>query len=336
MSHDYGAWRATCLARLVFFFGLGTFSSLGLYFMEDQTDAGEHATQIFTYVALISLGCSLITVWPAGKLSDTFGPSTIAAIGTMFMATVLFILPFLSTTTLVMIVIPFYGVAQQGYNVGDLGLIIQSIPNDDTKARDMGGWSACQNLGMSIGSMFAAAVMTFFHEAEKNGSSPSSSSASGGGGGQQGYNVGDLGLIIQSIPNDDTKARDMGGWSACQNLGMSIGSMFAAAVMTFFHEEEKNGSSPSSSSSRGGGGGGAHEARIPYTRAGYQMVFLPAAVFMFCSVSLVLLAKKRLQTYEWNKKDTTEDGTSGKNIVTENDDDIIIQVDNVALDSAYT
>jgi len=66
------------------------------------------------------------------------------------------------------------------------------------------------------------------------------------------------------------------------------------------------------------------------------MVFLPAAVFIFCSVSLVLLAKKRLQTYEWNKKDTTEDGTSGKNIVTENDDDIIIQVDNVALDSAYT
>ena len=252
MSHDYGAWRATCLARLVFFFGLGTFSSLGLYFMEDQTDAGEHATQIFTYVALISLGCSLITVWPAGKLSDTFGPSTIAAIGTMFMATVLFILPFLSTTTLVMIVIPFYGIAQQGYNVGDLG------------------------------------------------------------------------LIIQSIPNDDTKARDMGGWSACQNLGMSIGSMFAAAVMTFFHEEEKNGSSPSSSSSRGGG---AHEARIPYTRAGYQMVFLPAAAFMFCSVSLVLLAKKRLQTYEWNKKDTTEDSTSGKNITAETDDDIIIQVE---------
>merc|ERR1712195_124306 len=215
-------------------------------------DAGEHATQIFTYVALISLGCSLITVWPAGKLSDTFGPSTIAAIGTMFMATVLFILPFLSTTTLVMIVIPFYGVAQQGYNVGDLGLIIQSIPNDDTKARDMGGWSACQNLGMSIGSMFAAAVMTFFHEEEKNGSSPSSSSSSRGG---------------------------------------------------------------------GGGGGGAHEARIPYTRAGYQMVFLPA--------------KKRLQTYEWNKKDTTEDSKSGKNIITETDDDIIIQVDNVALDSAY-
>merc|ERR1712166_1096630 len=256
MSHDYGAWRATCLARLVFFFGLGTFSSLGLYFMEDQTNAGEHATQIFTYVALISLGCSLITVWPAGKLSDTFGPSTIAAIGTMFMATVLFILPFLSTTTLVMIVIPFYGIAQQGYNVGDLG------------------------------------------------------------------------LIIQSIPNDDTKARDMGGWSACQNLGMSIGSMFAAAVMTFFHKEEKNGSSPSSSSASGGGGGGAHQARIPYTRAGYQMVFLPAAVFMFCSVSLVFLAKKRLQTYEWNKKDTTEDSTSGKNITAETDDDIIIQVDN--------
>ena len=260
MSHDYGAWRATCLARLVFFFGLGTFSSLGLYFMEDQTDADEHATQIFTYVALISLVCSLITVWPAGKLSDSFGPSTIAAIGTMFMATVLFILPFLSTTTLVMIVIPFYGVAQQGYNVGDLGLIIQSIPNDDTKARDMGGWSACQNLGMSIGSMFAAAVMTFFHEEEKNGSSPSSSSSSSRGG--------------------------------------------------------------------GGGGGGAHEARIPYTRAGYQMVFLPAAVFMFCSVSLVLLAKKRLQTFEWNKKDTTEDSKSGtcKNINTETDDDIIIQV----------
>merc|ERR1712166_420985 len=100
---------------------------------------------------------------------------------------------------------------------------------------------------------------------------------------------------------------------------------------------EKNGFSPSPSSSRGGGGGGgAHEARIPYTRAGYQMVFLPAAAFMFCSVSLVLLAKKRLQTYEWNKKDTTEDGTSGKYIITETDDDIIIQVDNVALDSAYT
>ena len=121
-SHDYGAWRATCLARLVFFFGLGTFSSLGLYFMQDQTDAGApgslfgvhiDATQIFTFVALISLACSLISVWPAGKLSDKFGPSTIAAIGTMFMAAVLFILPLLSTTTFVMIVIPFYGIAQQ-------------------------------------------------------------------------------------------------------------------------------------------------------------------------------------------------------------------------------
>jgi len=258
-SHDYGAWRATCLARLVFFFGLGTFSSLGLYFMQDQTDAGTpdslfgvrvDATQIFTYVALISLACSLLSVWPAGKLSDKFGPSTIAAIGTIVMAAVLFVLPLLSTTTFVMIVIPFYGIAQQGYNVGDLGLIIQSIPNDETKARDMGGWSACQNLGMSIGSMYAAAVISFFHEAGSFSPSPSSSSMN------------------------------------------------------------------SNSSSTGGG---AHEARVPYTRTGYQMVFLPAAAFMFCSVSLVFLARKRLAGYEWNNKggmmSTTEDNTSTSGVV---------------------
>merc|ERR1712166_489971 len=95
----------------------------------------------------------------------------------MFMATVLFILPFLSTTTLVMIVIPFYGVAQQGYNVGDLGLVIQSIPNDDTKARDMGGWSACQALGISMGSIYAGAVISFFHDTLVVGMAPSSSSS---------------------------------------------------------------------------------------------------------------------------------------------------------------
>ena len=133
----------------------------------------------------------------------------------------------------------------------------------------------------------------------------------------QGYNVGDLGLVIQSIPNDETKARDMGGWSACQNLGMSIGSMYAAAVISFFHEAESFSPSPSSSNSSSPGGG-AHEARVPYTRTGYQMVFLPAAAFMFCSVSLVFLARKRLAGYEWNNKgmlSTTEDSTSTSGVV---------------------
>merc|ERR1712166_1248879 len=177
-SHEYGAWRCVCLARLVFFFGLGTFQSLALYFMEDQTDAGSHATQVLTYVSLISLGCSLLTVWPAGKLSDRWGPAVIAAFGTVVMSAVLFVLPLLKTTTMMMLIIPLYGVAQQGYNVGDLGLVIQSIPNDDTKARDMGGWSACQALGISMGSIYAGAVISFFHDTLVVGMAPSSSSSS--------------------------------------------------------------------------------------------------------------------------------------------------------------
>jgi len=49
------------------------------------------------------------------------------------------------------------------------------------------------------------------------------------------------------------------------------------------------------------------------------MVFLPAAAFMFCSVSLVFLARKRLAGYEWNNKggmmSTTEDNTSTSGVV---------------------
>lgn len=171
-SSEYSAYRMVCLSRLIFFFGLGVFATMTLFFFEDQTDAGNDAAQMYSYIALISLVASVLAVIPAGKLCDRYGVGLVAAVGGVVMASVLAIMPFFSSTTIIMIIVPFYGLAQQFYNVGDLGLVVESVPHDSTRARDMGAWSAGQSIGTAIGSAFAGFAISFFHEESSTTSGP--------------------------------------------------------------------------------------------------------------------------------------------------------------------
>ena len=224
---EYAAFRMVCLSRLIFFFGLGVFATMMLFFFEDQTDAKSDASKVYASVALISLACSLAAVVPAGKLSDKFGMGPVAAVGGCVMAGMLAGMSSMSTTTAIMCVVPLYGIGQQFYNVGDLGLVIQSVPRDDTRARDMGAWSAGQAVGQAWGSAFAGFAISYFHEAPPAHAAAGSSSSS---------------------PSP----------------------------------------APASPSHPG------VEQRLPYSRLGYQVVFLTAAAAMVLSCFVVWLAVRRL------------------------------------------
>ena len=186
-SANYSGWRYVVLSRFLFFAGLGVFSALMLYFLEDCTDAGIHAPTMYSYIALISLAASLIAVWPSGKLTDRFGTATVASVGAVGMSIFMACVVQFSTITMIMIVVPLYGCAQMWYNVGDTGLVIQSLSNDKTKARDMGGWNAAGNFGVAIGSALSSSFISRFHIGPSgNGGggslTPSSSSSSSSSG----------------------------------------------------------------------------------------------------------------------------------------------------------
>ena len=174
-SSLYSSFRYVILSRFLFYAGLGVFSAMILYFFEDQTNAGKNANAMMTYVAMISLVSSLLAVWPAGFLSDKFGSGIVAALGSILMSIFLGTMSFQQNVTIIMLLVPIYGIAQQGYNVGDLSMVIQSIPNEKTKARDMGAWNAISAFGQALGSALSSSMISFFHEDRNIGTSPSSS-----------------------------------------------------------------------------------------------------------------------------------------------------------------
>jgi len=185
MSEEYAAWRFVLLSRFFFFCGMGVFGALMLYYLEDCTSAGSAAPTMYSYIALVSLASSLLAIWPSSVITDTFGTATAAGVGGTFMAMFMAIVVQLSSIKIILCIVPVYGIGQMFYNVGDMGLVIQSIPNDESKAQDMGAWSASSSFGSALGSVFASVTISWFH-VTKNSSqpfelAPSSSSSSNGG-----------------------------------------------------------------------------------------------------------------------------------------------------------
>ena len=239
-ASEYAGFRLVFLGRLMFYCGLGTFAATTLFFFEDQTDAKSNASRYYTYVALISLATSLASVFPTGLLSDKFGMGPVAVVGGGLMAVMLAVMSFLSTTTAIMCIVPLYGLGQQFYNVGDLGLVVQSVPRDDTRARDMGAWSAGEAMGQALGSAFAGFAISFFHEA---------------------------------LPAPDT-----------------------AAPLS---------PSPASASASASDAG----KRLPYSRLGYQVVYLAGSAAMVLSCFVVQLAVRRVAAAAHQLQDASSAAT---------------------------
>jgi MFS family permease len=112
-------------------------------------------------IAVLSLSGSFLAAWPAGKLSDTAGSVACVLVAGLIMGTAFGAIPLLHSVVVVYTAMPFYGAAQQIYNVADLAMITAALPNPDKRARDMGGWAAIQNIGGALGGLFGGVVITW-------------------------------------------------------------------------------------------------------------------------------------------------------------------------------
>jgi MFS family permease len=159
-SEAYLPWRRVVLSRTLYYFGGGVFGGSVLFFLIDCTDSKDPLSDM-ALIAVLSLSGSFLAAWPAGKLSDTAGSVACVLVAGLIMGTAFGAIPLLHSVVVVYTAMPFYGAAQQIYNVADLAMITAALPNPDKRARDMGGWAAIQNIGGALGGLFGGVVITW-------------------------------------------------------------------------------------------------------------------------------------------------------------------------------
>ena len=112
---EYGPWRAVVLSRCLYFFSAGSWGAAAYYFLVDCTDAGspKEAGKTMAYIAFISLASSLIAAYPSGLLSDRVGSVPCTVLSTTITGLIFVYYPFVDKTSMVLALIPLYGIAQQ-------------------------------------------------------------------------------------------------------------------------------------------------------------------------------------------------------------------------------
>lgn len=110
-SEKYKPWRYVVVSRMLYYFAGGVFNGSILYFLHDCTDSADPASSM-AIIAVFSIGGSFLAAWPAGKLSDAFGPFSCVLISGIAMSFFLASTPFLSSITIITCIVPIYGMAQ--------------------------------------------------------------------------------------------------------------------------------------------------------------------------------------------------------------------------------
>jgi MFS family permease len=158
-SAAYMPWRRVVASRALYYFSGGVFGALMLFFLYDCTDSTDPSGDL-GLIAMASLAGSFSAAYPAGVVSDRFGSVVCVIIAGFLMALTFALMPTLSTLLPIFFIVPFYGMAQQVYNVADLAMITAVLPDPEKRARDMGGWVAVESLGGALGSLLAGFVLT--------------------------------------------------------------------------------------------------------------------------------------------------------------------------------
>jgi MFS family permease len=165
-SDDYLPWRRVVASRALYFFGGGVFGALILFFFYDCTDSADPVSTM-GITAVVSLTGSLVAAYPAGMLADRFGSVICVFLAGILMAIVFTAVPLLDNTSMILFFIPFYGMAQQVYNVADLSMITAALPDPEKRARDMGGWVAVDSIGGALGSVLAGVIITLVGKSDR-------------------------------------------------------------------------------------------------------------------------------------------------------------------------
>ena len=121
-------------------------------------------------IAVISIAGSFLAAIPAGKLVDRFGSVQSLLLGGLVVAGMMISMPRIQDLWVFFSIVPFYGMAQQLYNVASLATITAALPDPKKRARDMGGWGAIQSAGAAVGALFGGLMLTVAGDSDKTAS----------------------------------------------------------------------------------------------------------------------------------------------------------------------
>ncbi len=94
-------------------------------------------------------------------------------------------------------------------------------------------------------------------------------------------------MVTITLPNPDKVARDMGAWSAVAFIGQAFGSAFGGIVLSLIGKSGADSTSTVDSND--------DSNRAPYTRSGYQSIFIPAAAAVLLSGVLLFPVRSSLR-----------------------------------------
>ena len=114
---------------------------LGQFFVDDYIARGNGVT-FLGYIVVASLALVMVLAAPVGWLADRIGPFVCVITSTICLSALFFALPFVDSKEILIFLAVPYGLGLVFFLVADLFLLIETLPDPSTAARDIGFWLA--------------------------------------------------------------------------------------------------------------------------------------------------------------------------------------------------